>query len=58
MRRQLRTDLVLTVPAPFVGLFWVFLDGGGVATWAGATVLVAALGLWWGALRGSDPTPS
>ncbi len=58
LRRQLRTDLVFTVPAPFVGLFWVFLDGGGVATWAGATVLVAALGLWWGALRGSDPTPS
>ena len=56
LRRQLRTDLVLTVPAPFVGLFWVFLDGGGVTTWAGATVLVAALGLWWAALRGSDPT--
>ncbi len=55
-RRQLRTDLVLVVPAPFVGLFWVLLDGGGVATWAGATVLVAALGLWWAALRGSDPT--
>ncbi|MDQ3990240.1 MAG: hypothetical protein M3291_13800, partial [Actinomycetota bacterium] len=55
-RRQLRNDLVLVVPAPFIGLFWVFLDGGGVATWAGATMLVAALGLWWAALRGSDPT--
>lgn len=55
-RRQLRNDLVLVVPAPFAGLFWVFLDGGGVATWAGATALVAALGLWWAALRGSDPT--
>jgi len=56
LRRQLRNDLVLVVPAPFVGLFWVFLDGGAVATWAGATVLVAALGLWWAALRGSDPS--
>ncbi len=56
LRRQLRNDLVLVVPAPLVGLFWVFLDGGGVATWAGATVLVAVLGLWWGAVRGSDPS--
>ncbi len=55
-RRQLRNDLVLVVPAPFVGLFWVLLDGGGVATWAGATALVAALGVWWGAVRGSDPS--
>ena len=55
-RRQLRNDLILVVPAPFVGLFWVFLDGGGVATWAGATTLIAASGLWWAALRGSDPT--
>ena len=55
-RRQLRNDLILVVPAPFVGLFWVFLDCGGVATWAGATTLVATLGLWWAALRGSDPT--
>ncbi len=56
LSRQLRTDLVMVVPAPFVGLFWVFLDGGGVATWASATVLVAALGLWWAAVRGSDPS--
>lgn len=55
-RQQLRNDLVLVVPAPFVGLFWVFLDGGGVATWVGATALVAALAVWWGALRGSDPS--
>ena len=55
-RRQLRCDAVMVVPAPFVGLFWVFLDGGGVGTWAGATVLVAALGLWWAAVRGSDPS--
>ncbi len=56
LTRQLRTDLALIVPAPLVGLFWVFLDGGGVTTWAGATVLVAALGLWWAAVRGSDPS--
>ena len=56
LTQQLRADLVLVVPAPFVGLFWVFLGGGGTATWAGATVLVAALGLWWAAVRGSDPS--
>lgn len=41
---------------PIVGLLWVFLDGGGVATWACATAVTAALALWWAALRGSDPS--
>ena len=54
--RQLRTDAVLIVPAPVVGLLWAFLDGGGVWSWLGATVITAALALWLAALRGSDPS--
>lgn len=55
-RRQLRADLVLLVPAPLVGLFWVLLDGGGFPTWLFATAITAAVALWWAALRGSDPS--
>ncbi|MGH3812161.1 MAG: hypothetical protein ACRDUV_06855 [Pseudonocardiaceae bacterium] len=55
-RRQLRADAVLLTPAPVVGLLWVYLDGGGLATWTCATALTATLALWWAALRGSDPT--
>ncbi|MDQ4010288.1 MAG: hypothetical protein M3228_06200 [Actinomycetota bacterium] len=55
-RRQLRADAALIAPAPVVGMLWVFLDGGGVLTWACATTLTAAVALWWAALRGSDPT--
>jgi hypothetical protein len=54
--RQLRADLVLVVPAPVIGLLWAFLDGGGVWSWLGATVVTAALALWLAALRGSDPS--
>ncbi len=55
-RRQLQADAGLLTVAPIVGLLWAFLDGGGVLTWACATVLTAALALWWAALRGSDPS--
>ncbi|MGH3883461.1 MAG: hypothetical protein ACRDRY_20020 [Pseudonocardiaceae bacterium] len=54
-RRQLRADAVLLTPAPVVALLWVYLDGGGVLTWACATALTATVALWWAALRGSDP---
>jgi hypothetical protein len=53
---QLRADAVLIVPAPLIGLLWAFLDGGGVWSWLGATVITAALALWLAALRGSDPS--
>ncbi|MCO1661049.1 DUF3592 domain-containing protein [Pseudonocardia humida] len=56
MARQLRADLPLVVPAPFLALLWTYVDRGGVLTWASATALTAALGLWLGALRGSDPS--
>jgi hypothetical protein len=55
-RRQLQADAGLLTVAPIVGLLWVFLDGGGALTWVCATVLTAALALWWAALRGSDPS--
>jgi hypothetical protein len=54
--RQLRVDAAGVVAAPFVGLFWAFVDGSGPAGWFGATALVAALALWSAALRGSDPS--
>jgi hypothetical protein len=56
VRRQWRTDTALVVPAPFVGLFWAYLDGSGASGWLGATVVTAALALWWAAVRGSDPS--
>jgi hypothetical protein len=56
MSRQLRADLPLVVPAPFIGLLWTYVDRGDVSTWLGATALSAALGLWVGAVRGSDPS--
>jgi hypothetical protein len=56
MRRQLRADLPLVVPAPFVGLLWTYVDRGGLGTWLEVTALTAALGLWFAALRGSDPS--
>ena len=54
--RQLRVDAALVVPAPLIGLFWAYLDQGGVPSWFGATALCATLGLWFAAIRGSDPT--
>lgn len=54
--RHLLLDGALVAPAPLVGLFWAYLDGGGVSSWAGATALAAVVGLWAGAYRGSDPT--
>ncbi|HUQ55196.1 hypothetical protein [Lentzea sp.] len=53
---QLRVDAVFMVPAPFVGVFWAYLDGSGFTGWITATVIAAVLGLWWGAFRGSDPS--
>jgi hypothetical protein len=56
MRRQLRADLPLVVPAPFIGLLWTYVDRGGLSTWAAVTALTATMGLWLAAARGSDPT--
>ncbi|WP_219412728.1 DUF3592 domain-containing protein [Pseudonocardia nigra] len=54
--RHLLLDAALVAPAPLVGLFWAYLDGGGLSSWAGATAIAAVVGLWTGAYRGSDPS--
>ena len=56
LRRQLQVDGVLLAPAPFVGIFWVLLDGGGILVWVAATVVTAALALWAASVQGSDPS--
>jgi hypothetical protein len=56
LRRQLHADGPLLLPAPIAAVFWTYVDGGGIATWAAATALLAALALWFVALRGSDPS--
>jgi hypothetical protein len=56
MRRQLRADLPLVVPAPFVGLLWTYVDRGGLNTWLEVTALTSAFSLWLATLRGSDPS--
>jgi len=56
LRRRFRVDSVFLVPAPFAGLLWAYLDGGGTGEWLGSTLIAGALGLWWAALRGSNPT--
>lgn len=56
LRRQVRVDAALLVPAPFVGALWAYLDDGGLSGWLGATALTAALALWWAAIRGTDPS--
>lgn len=56
LRRSLILDAVLMVPAPVVGLFWVFLDGGGISAWLGASAVAAATALWGAAVLGTDPS--
>jgi len=54
--RQLRADAALVIPAPFLGLFWSYLDGSGFTGWLAATVITAGMGLWVAAWRGADPS--
>ncbi len=54
--RQVRADAVLVIPAPFIGLFWAYLDGSGFSGWLAATLVTAGMGLWVAAWRGADPS--
>ncbi|WP_306303598.1 hypothetical protein [Skermania piniformis] len=54
--RRLLLDAQPAVGAPVAGLGWVYLTGGGGATFAGATIVAAAFVLWLTALRGTDPS--
>ncbi len=54
--RQFRTDAVLLVAAPILGLLWSYFDGTGTAGFAGSTLLFAGVLFWLPSIYGSDPT--
>lgn len=54
--RRLLLDAQFAVVAPFAGLFWIYVAGGGVPAFAGATVVAAATATWFASVRGSDPS--
>ena len=54
--RRLVLDAQFAVAAPFVGALWVYVAGGGVPAFAGATCVAAAVAVWLAAVRGSDPS--
>lgn len=54
--RRLLLDAQSAVVGPFVGLFWVYLVGGGIPAFVGATCVGAAVAVWASAIRGSDPS--
>jgi hypothetical protein len=55
--RQVRSDVVVLVASPLLGLLWSYIDGSGVAGFVFATVLAGALSFWLAQLLGSDPSP-
>ncbi|WP_438803358.1 hypothetical protein [Nocardia brevicatena] len=55
-RRRLLLDAQAAVVAPFAGLMWVYVVGGGVPAFAGASCVAAAAAVWLSAVRGSDPS--
>lgn len=54
--RRLLLDAQSSVVAPFAALLWLYVVGGGIAAFAGSTVVAALATLWLAAIRGSDPT--
>jgi hypothetical protein len=54
--RRLHLDAQSTVAAPFAGLMWVYVAGGGLGAFVGAICVTAAAALWLSAIRGSDPS--
>lgn len=55
-RRRLLLDAQAAVAAPFAGLLWVWVLGGGMTTFLGSTCALAAIGLWISVIRGGDPS--
>jgi hypothetical protein len=55
--RQVRSDVLLALAAPLLGLVWAYLDDSGPAGFAVASVLAAAVIFWLTELLGSDPAP-
>ena len=54
--RRLVLDAQFAVAAPFAGALWVYVAGGGLPAFAGATCVAAAVAVWLAAVRGSDPS--
>ncbi|MFI5714976.1 hypothetical protein [Nocardia sp. NPDC051750] len=54
--RRLLLDAQSVVAAPFIGLLWVYVVGGGLTAFAGACCAAAAAAIWLSAIRGSDPS--
>lgn len=54
--RRVLLDAQSAVAGPVAGLLWVYVAGGGLAAFAGATVVAAAAAVWLAAVRGSDPS--
>ncbi|WP_245662474.1 hypothetical protein [Nocardia vermiculata] len=54
--RRLLLDAQFAVAAPFAGLFWIYVAGGGLPAFVGATVVAAGAATWFAAIRGSDPS--
>ncbi|WP_306363307.1 hypothetical protein [Nocardia sp. CC227C] len=55
-RRRLLLDAQPAVVAPFVGLFWVYVAGGGTLAFVAVTVVAGTTVTWLSAVRGSDPS--
>ncbi|MGY1948198.1 hypothetical protein [Nocardia asiatica] len=56
LRRRLLLDAQSAVAAPIAALLWIYLDGGGLATFFAAFTVAAGGCIWLSAVRGSDPT--
>ncbi|MGI5222062.1 hypothetical protein [Nocardia sp. CA-290969] len=54
--RRLLLDAQSVVAAPLIGLMWVYVVGGGLPAFVGATCVAAAAAIWLAAIRGSDPS--
>ena len=54
--RRLLLDAQFALAAPLLGLLWVYLAGGGVGAFVGATCVGAAVAMWRAAVHGSDPS--
>lgn len=56
LTRRLLLDAQSAVAAPFVGLLWIYVVGGGIPAFTGACCVTAAAAIWLAAIRGSDPS--
>lgn len=55
--QQVRSDVVVVVASPVLGLLWAFMDGSGAVGFALATAVAAGVLFWLPQLMGSDPAP-